>query len=70
MLHVSMMIEKDHLKLLGSIIVNIVLVAIYIYVFGQHSITKYFKKGVIIVNDEEPSLLKLPPPGRYFQNKL
>ena len=57
------MLEKDHLKLVGSIIVNIVLLAIYVYAFGQHSITKYLNKGVIIVTDEiQNSIL---PPGRH-----
>ena len=53
--------KKDHIKMVGSFVVKIVLVAIYVYVFGQHSVTKFFKKGVIIVNDEIPTSSVLPP---------
>ena len=55
------MLEKDHLKLVGSIIVNIALLTIYVYVFGQHSVKKFMKNGIIIVNEEIPNQRLLPP---------
>ena len=41
--------------------VNIVLLIIYAHYFGHKSIQKYLKNGVIIVKEEENSVL--PPPG-------
>ena len=41
--------------------VNIVLLIIYARYFGHKSIQKYLKNGVIIVKEEENSVL--PPPG-------
>ena len=35
---------------------------LYIYLFGQHSIRKYFEKEVIVINhDDKPPIL---PPGK------
>ena len=41
---------------------NIILLAIYIYVFGQNSIRKYVKGGVIITIHEE-KMSPIDPPG-------
>ena len=46
----------------GRVVANIVLLIIYAYVFGQHSLRKYLEKGVVIVNLEEESS-SIKPPG-------
>ena len=46
----------------GYLAVNIILLIIYAYFFGQKSIENFLKNGVIIVKDEENS--GLPPPGK------
>ena len=50
-------------NVLSYVIVNLVLLIIYLYFFGQHSINKYLTKAVIITEMEErPS--SIPPPGK------
>ena len=46
-----------------QIIINIVLIIIYGYFFGQHSIKRYAVKGVIIIEQEENNVL-ITPPGK------
>ena len=46
-----------------QIIINMVLIIIYGYYFGQHSIRRYAVKGVIIIEQEENNVL-ITPPGK------
>ena len=50
-------------KLVANIVVNMILLIIYIYFFGQHSLKKYFEKGIIVINYEEFSDNTIIPPG-------
>ena len=50
-------------KLVANIAVNIILLIIYIYCFGQHSVSKYLADGVIVVKYEEVST-NISPPGK------
>ena len=51
-------------NVLSYVIVNLVLLVIYLYAFGQHSIQKYLTKAVIITEMEErPS--SITPPGNF-----
>ena len=53
----------------GRVVANIVLLIIYAYVFGQHSLRKYLEKGVVIVNlEEEYSSIK--PPGEFLRIEI
>ena len=51
-------------KLVANVAVNIILLIIYIYCFGQHSVSKYLSNGVIVVKYEEVST-NISPPGKY-----
>ena len=42
---------------------NMVLIIIYGYYFGQHYIRRYAVKGVIIIEQEENNVL-ITPPGK------
>ena len=44
-----------------KILVNIILLVIYAYFFGQHSIQKYLDQDLIITNKEEMSASIIPP---------
>ena len=46
-----------------QIIINMVLIIIYGYFFGQHSIKRYAVKGVIIIEQEENNVL-ITTPGK------
>ena len=46
-----------------NIVVNIALIIIFIYFFGQKSIGKYFDKGVITSTQEETPAA-IPHPGK------
>ena len=49
------------MRLFVKVGVNVVLLVLYAYFFGQYSVQKYLKKGVIITNvDEGQSLIKTP----------
>ena len=50
------------MKMWQHVLANIILLAIYIYVFGQNSIMKYLKRGVIITIHEE-KMSPIDPPG-------
>ena len=52
-------------KLVANIVVNIILLIIYIYFFGQHSFNKYFEYGIIVVKYEEKSNNEISPPGWF-----
>ena len=58
------------IKLVVNIVVNIILLTLYVLLFGQESISKYLEKGIIIVTHEEiPSFIS--PPGDFvFIHKL
>ena len=45
----------------ANVCVSVILLIIYIFIFGQQSINKYTKKGVIIVSDEEKTDSILAP---------
>ena len=47
----------------AHVFVNIILLIIYFYFFGQPSLSRFTKKGVIIVKDEE-NTETIPPPGK------
>ena len=53
----------------GRVVANIVLLIIYAYVFGQHSLRKYLEKGVVIVNLEEESS-SIKPPGEFLRIEI
>ena len=55
-------------KLVANIVVNMILLIIYIYFFGQHSFRKYFEQGIIVIDYEEKSTNKTSPPGRCSAN--
>lgn len=42
--------------------INIVLISIYVWFFGETSLKKYLNKAVVISTKEE-SPLSIPPPG-------
>ena len=48
---------------LAHVFVNIILLIIYFYFFGQPSLRRFAKKGVIIIKDEEHTET-IPPPGK------
>ena len=51
-------------KVVLNVAVSIVLVALYIYFFGQHSVQKFLNKSVIITENEEKQDA-ISPPGIY-----
>ena len=56
------MINKEFIKVLSHILVNIALFLIYAQYFGQQSVKKYLDQGVTIVEYKEtPSAI--PQPG-------
>ena len=52
-------------KLVANVAVNIILLIIYIYFFGQHSLRKYLEHGIVVINYEEKSENLISPPGMY-----
>ena len=49
------------MRLFVKVGVNVVLLILYAYFFGQHSVEKYLKKGVTITKvDERQSQIKTP----------
>ena len=52
-------------KLVANIAVNIILLIIYIYFFGQHSLKKYLEHGIVVINYEEKSANQINPPGMH-----
>ena len=55
-------------KLVANIAVNIILLIIYIYCFGQHSVSKYLANGVIVIKYDEVSTNISPPGKSEIQN--
>ena len=49
-------------KLVANIVVNIVLLTLYVFLFGKESVQKYIDEGVIIVTHEE-KVTFIKPPG-------
>ena len=49
-------------KLVANIVVNIVLLTLYVFMFGKESVNKYLNDGVIIVTHEE-KVSSIKPPG-------
>jgi len=58
------MIKLRMNEIVANIVVNIILLIIYIYFFGQYSFSKYLEHGIIVINYEEKSTNKTSPPGR------
>ena len=48
-----------------KVIVNVLLLSVYVFFFGQQSIKKYVDKSVFITKREENSLVR-PGPGNVF----
>ena len=58
------MVNKEYIKVVTNILVNIVLFIIYAHYFEQQSVQKHLEKGVTIVRyTETPSVI--PPPGTF-----
>ena len=53
------------MKILAYISVNIILLLIYSYFFGQKSIQKFLKRGVVIVQQEDRNSSIIPPGNTY-----
>ena len=49
-------------KLKSNVVINIILIIIYVYFFGQHSVKRFLDKAVIITEHEEKQKL-IDPPG-------
>ena len=50
-------------KVAANILINFILLMIYIFCFGQHSIRRYLENGVIVVQyEEKPTVIS--PPGK------
>ena len=49
-------------KLVANIVVNIVLLTLYVFLFGKESVNKYLDEGIIIVTHEE-KMSSIKPPG-------
>ena len=49
-------------KLKSNVVINIILIIIYVYFFGQHSLKRFLNKSVIITEHEEKQEL-IDPPG-------
>ena len=49
-------------KLVANIVVNIVLLTLYVFLFGKESVNKYLDEGIIIVTHEE-KMSFIKPPG-------
>ena len=49
-----------------KILVKILLLVIYAYFFGQHSILKYLNQSLVITNKEETSTSIIPPGNPYW----
>ena len=49
-------------KLIANIVVNIVLLTLYVFLFGKESVNKYLDEGIIIVTHEE-KMSVIKPPG-------
>ena len=47
----------------GNIVISIVLIIIYICIFGQQYIKKYFDEGIIVLTHEEH--IPITPPGKW-----
>ena len=48
-----------------KVVVNVLLLSVYVFFFGQQSIKKYIDKNVFITKHEENSLVR-PGPGNVF----
>ena len=49
-------------KLVANIVVNIVLLTLYVILFGKESVNKYLDEGIIVVTHEEKMSI-IEPPG-------
>ena len=49
-------------KLVANIVVNIVLLTLYVFLFGKESVNKYLDEGIIVVTHEEKMSI-IEPPG-------
>ena len=59
--------QKGHLKIVCTVVVNIILLVLYVCLFGIQCINKYLGDGVTIISHEErPTAIN--PPGKYLKN--
>ena len=49
----------------SNVLINITLIIIYVYFFGQHSVKRFLDKSVIITEHEEKQE-SIDPPGTEF----
>ena len=53
--------EKVILKIVSTVVVNIILLVLYVWLFGIQCIQKYLGDGVTIINHKERPLVINPP---------
>ena len=59
--------QKGHLKIVCTVVVNIILLVLYVWLFGVQCIKKYLGDGVTIISHEErPTAMN--PPGNCLKN--
>ena len=59
---------KVILKIVSTVVVNIILLVLYVWLFGVQCIKKYLGDGVIIINHKERPLVINPPGTQVFKN--
>ena len=52
-------------KIRSNVLVNIILIIIYVYFFGQHSVKRFLDKSVIVTEHKEKKE-SIDPPGTEF----
>ena len=70
MFHIHLLLQKylTMNRVRSNVVINIILIIIYVYFFGQHSVKRFLDKSVIITEHEEKQQL-IDPPGmvlNYF----
>ena len=58
--------EKVLLKIVSTVVVNIILLVLYVWLFGIQCIKKYLGDGVTIINHEERPMF-INPPGKCLK---
>ena len=55
-------------KLVANIVVNIVMLTLYVFMFGKESVHKYLNNGGVIIITHEEKMSSIKPPGyiSYF----
>ena len=61
--------QKGHLKIVCTVFVNIILLVLYVCLFGVQCIKKYLGDGVTIISHEErPTAMN--PPGKCLKKYI